>query len=72
MDVSLPLDKMTVEDKLRALEILWEDLCRNPGDVPSPEWHGDVLESRRKRVEEGKERILPWSEVKQHLRPPGP
>ncbi len=33
-------------DKLAALDMLWRDLSANPADLPSPEWHGDVLDSR--------------------------
>ncbi len=36
MTVELPLDKMTVEEKLRLMDVLWEDLARNPDDIPSP------------------------------------
>lgn len=68
MDVVLPLDKMTVEDKLRALESLWEDLSRTPSTVPSPAWHRDVLEAREKRLREGRERFIPWEEAKEGLR----
>ncbi len=34
MENALPLDKMTIEDKLAAMEQLWDDLCRNPESVP--------------------------------------
>ena len=33
MGVEIPLDKMTVADKLRALEAIWTDLLRTPDDV---------------------------------------
>ena len=29
MDITLPLDQMTIEEKLRAMELLWADLSRN-------------------------------------------
>ena len=72
MDVALPLDKMSVEEKLRALELLWEDLARTPASVPSPRWHQDVLQAREQRLQEGKERIIPWDKARQSLRSPNP
>lgn len=33
-------------DKLAALDILWRDLSATPSAVPSPAWHGDVLDAR--------------------------
>jgi hypothetical protein len=41
-----PLDEMTVSDKLHAMEQIWDDLCRNPENVPSPSWHSDILQAR--------------------------
>lgn len=68
MDVVLPLEKMSVEEKLRALECLWDDLARNPSAVPSPAWHRDVLEAREKRLSEGLERSIPWEQAKDEIR----
>lgn len=68
MDVALPLDKMSVEDKLRVLERVWEDLARTPAVVPSPAWHRDVLEAREKRLGAGSERSIPWEKAKEDLR----
>ena len=40
MSVDLPLEDMTLPEKLALLERLWSDLSRRPHDVPSPQWHG--------------------------------
>ncbi len=69
MDVALPLDKMSVEDKLRTIDILWEDLSRTAGGVPSPAWHRDVLEAREKRIREGREKSIPGKGAGEGLRP---
>jgi len=72
MDLAIPLDKMSVEEKLRAIECLWEDLVRTPSAVPSPAWHRDVLEARAKRLQEGQEKSIPWEEARERLRPRKP
>ncbi len=28
MEIALPLDEMTVEEKIRMIELIWDDLCR--------------------------------------------
>ena len=66
--MTLPLDKMTKEEKLQVMEELWVDLTRNENDYPSPDWHQDVLELREKRVLEGKEEYLDWESEKKNLR----
>ena len=68
MELALPLDQMTTAEKLRALEQIWEDLCRTPDEVPSPSWHADVLRDREKRVQEGSLRFVDWAEAKQKIR----
>lgn len=68
MDIPIPLDQMSVDEKLRALERLWEDLVRTPASVPSPTWHRDVLEAREKRLADGRERSIPWEKAKEDIR----
>jgi hypothetical protein len=53
MPLALQLDRMTLEEKLRAMEALWDDLCRREEDVPVPQWHKDLLDERERLVEQG-------------------
>jgi hypothetical protein len=64
---SLPLSEMSQAAKLRAMEELWDDLCRSPEGVPSPAWHGEVLTARAARVAEGEAEFRDWAEVKERL-----
>lgn len=68
MQIAIPLDKMTIQDKLRALEEIWEDLRHTPEDVPSPSWHADVLRAREDRVREGKSKFGDWPDAKRRIR----
>mgnify|MGYP001163300220 CR=1 FL=1 len=68
MENALPLDKMTIEDKLAAMEQLWDDLCRNPESVPSPSWHESILSEREKRVLEGKAGFSDIAAAKDRIR----
>jgi len=68
MELAVPLERMTTEDKLRALEQIWEDLFRTPENIPSPSWHADVLEAREKRIREGSSHFTDWTEAKQEIR----
>ena len=54
MYINISIETMSVAEKVRLLENVWESLCANPGDVPSPEWHREVLEDRRRRLEDGR------------------
>jgi hypothetical protein len=68
MDITLPLDQMTTEEKLRAMEMIWRDLTRNSDAFESPDWHAQVLKEREKRVKSGEEKFLDWNIAKQQLR----
>jgi hypothetical protein len=53
MAITLPLDQMTVQEKLALMEVLWEDLARTPESIESPAWHKDVLDERAARIASG-------------------
>jgi len=68
MQVSLPLNEMTKEEKLRAMEDLWKDLTKDEQEFISPNWHEDVLKAREERVKSGKEQYEDWETAKKKLR----
>ena len=67
MNFILPLNEMTAAEKLQTIEVLWDDLSRNPQDVPSPPWHEEVLAARRKQIEEGQAKFLSLDEFRQSI-----
>jgi Putative addiction module component len=68
MEATLPLDKMSVAEKLRAMEMLWADLSRNEAELESPAWHEAVLRDREARINSGKESFMDWEVAKKQLR----
>jgi putative addiction module component (TIGR02574 family) len=67
MSVEIPLDNLSVSEKVRLLERVWDSLCSKSGDVRSPDWHREVLETRKRRIEEGRATVSPWSQAKARL-----
>ena len=67
MSFDLPLENMSVAEKLRVMEAVWASLCHKPVDVASPEWHEKVLAERTRRLESGESTISKWSEAKRRL-----
>lgn len=68
MELSIQLEKMTVVEKLAAIETIWRDLAGTDENVPSPSWHNDVLGARQSRVEEGSSKFSDWSEARDRIR----
>jgi len=67
MEVMLPLDKMTIEDKIRTMEIIWDDLCKNADNIKSPEWHKAVLDKREDALKVGEETVIDWHKAKKNI-----
>lgn len=55
---------MTVEQKLRTMEALWDDLCRGEETIPVAQWHKDLLDERARLVRQGKARFISWEAAK--------
>jgi hypothetical protein len=68
VEAALPLNQMSTDEKLRALERIWEDLCRVETNIPSPLWHRDVLQAREARLRDVQESFTSWEEAKRRIR----
>jgi len=47
------IKKMSRIERLAAIEALWDSLLEEEAQIESPNWHRDVLEERKKRIEDG-------------------
>jgi len=68
MSADLAIESMTLTEKLALMERLWSDLSRRPEDIPSPEWHSEVLAERIAAVREGRTEFVDWDAAKKRLR----
>jgi hypothetical protein len=59
---------MTLPSQMELLEALWDDLSRTPDKLESPDWHREVLEERRQRLQSGEETLSDWETAKQDIR----
>jgi putative addiction module component (TIGR02574 family) len=67
MAESISLENLSLAEKIRLIERLWDDVCRVSGDVRSPEWHQAVLEERTQRLADGTATVSSWDEAKERL-----
>ena len=66
--ITLPLDEMTLEEKLQLAETIWANIVENHDDMPSPEWHEDVLRKRERQVEAGEVQFISMEQAFENLR----
>jgi hypothetical protein len=67
MSTVINIDQMTLEEKLRAMEALWDNLCRREEDVPIPQWHKTLLDERELLIEQGKAQFTDWETAKKRI-----
>jgi putative addiction module component (TIGR02574 family) len=65
---SAEIERMSVAERLRAIEQIWGSLYRNAEHVPSPEWYAEVLADRKARAERGDAKFLTLDQLRSRLR----
>jgi hypothetical protein len=64
MDIS-DVKKMTIIERIQAMELLWDSLLHENKNIDSPEWHRELLLKRKKRLDS--EKLIPLSQVRKNL-----
>lgn len=67
-DLILPLEKMTVAEKLEVVDRIMDDLSRNPSSVPVIDWHGEVLKQRAENLANGADRFITVEGAEKRIR----
>jgi hypothetical protein len=58
------IKKMSRTERLAALEALWDSLLDEESKIESPQWHRDVLEERRKKIENGQAEFISLAKLR--------
>ena len=61
------IKRLPLSEKLQIMEALWEDLRSNADAILVADWQKDLLNARRRAVEQGTEQVLDWDDVKDSL-----
>jgi len=67
-ELVLPLEKMTVAEKMDVIDRIMDDLSRNSTVVPAIEWHGDMLRQRAENLKNGTDRFITLEEAEARIR----
>ena len=60
----LEIEKMSMIDRLQAMEALWDSFMGEKPEIDSPEWHRDILEQRKKKIKNGKAEFISLEELR--------
>jgi putative addiction module component (TIGR02574 family) len=62
------VSRLSATERLEAMEWLWASLSKDPGQVESPAWHGEILAAREAKVNAGEAQFLSIDQLKDRLR----
>ena len=62
------VQQLSRAEKLKLMEVLWDQLSQPEEAFESPAWHAAALAETEQRLAEGKEQIVDWEAVKRQLR----
>ena len=67
MKVTLPLDEMSVAEKIGMMETIWSDLSKAEQNYSPPEWHGSILKERLRLERSGEVGFTDWEQTKKQI-----
>ena len=62
------LRQLPRSEKLKLMEMLWQELSRPDDEFESPAWHANEVAATERRLAEGKEQVLDWDAAIESLR----
>lgn len=73
MSTGLPLpppgfDDLSVDEKVKYLQSLWDRIAADPERIPVPEWHKEVLSERLEERKTASANIRDWEYVRDELK----
>ena len=64
---ALEIERMSLAERLQAMELLWRSLSAEPDKLESPQWHKKILNKRLARIESGKAEFISVAQLKKRL-----
>ena len=61
------VSRLSMAERLQAMEWLWASLSKEEQDIDSPKWHGEVLAARKAKVDSGEAEFLSVAQLKKRL-----
>ena len=58
------ISKMSKLERLQTMEALWDSLIHETPEIESPEWHRDILVSRKSKIDGDKAEFISIEELR--------
>ena len=57
------IEKMSVSERIQAMETLWESLRGSHEEIESPRWHFDILDRRKQKMANNETEFISLDEL---------
>ena len=61
---TIEIKKMSTIERLQAMEALWDSLMDEESEIESLQWHREIIEERKRKIENGKAEFISLEELK--------
>lgn len=61
---TIEIKRMSIIERLRMMEAIWDSLLYDEAEIESPEWHQDILAERKKKIKNGEAEFVSINELK--------
>ncbi len=65
--MNIPVNEMSVLEKLDAIALIWDSLSVDPDSIPVPDWQRDELAARAQRLDAGEAKVSDWDEAEKRF-----
>lgn len=65
---SVDISNLSMTEKLGLMELLWQDISREPENVEVPEWHLRILREREKALANGETEFIDFDQAMADIR----
>ncbi|MEE8057401.1 MAG: addiction module protein [Pseudomonadales bacterium] len=62
------IKNMSVNERLKAMEILWSTFLNEGAAIESPDWHKGILADRKAKIENGEAKFISLDQLKKYYR----
>lgn len=66
--IVLPLEKMTIAEKLEAMDLIWADLHQRADELPVPDWHLAELKKSEMALANGEDEFMDFDQAMADVR----
>ena len=67
MKIPPAFEDATLEERIEFVQMLWDEIARNPGSVPVTDEHRAILDERLRAYERDQDSGEPWGVVRDRI-----